>query len=261
MSTNATTRQRTNLPIALRYAIPVDVQKLTEMFYHRRSCWIDGSSQFTNLVRSYLRPEFLCLDLAAGSSKEGPVNFRGEVRNVVGIDCESYIRDNLSVDDGVIALAEDLPFRPGSFEMVVSDWALEHFAEPEAIASEIFRVLKPTGLFAFRTGNVWHYSYAIAAATPHWFHKLVADKVRGISPGEHAPHVTHYRMNTQKAVRECLGRVGFIKRKLVMMEPEPSYLMFSVPSFLVGLAYERIVNRVRALAGFRACILGVFEKP
>jgi hypothetical protein len=55
--------------------------------------------------------------------------------------------------------------------------------------------------------------------------------------------------------------VGFIEQELVMVEPEPSYLMFSVPSFLMGVTYERLVNGVNSLAGFRACIFGCFRKP
>lgn len=145
--------------------------------------------------------------------------------------------------------------------MVTSDWAVEHFVQPEAIASEVFRVLKPSGLLLFAPEIIRHYSYAVAAATPHWFHQLIANRVRGLPPDQGAPHPTHYRMNTREAIRCYLGRAGFVERELVMMEPEPSYLMFSVPSFLLGLAYERLVNRITALAGFRACILGCFQRP
>jgi SAM-dependent methyltransferase len=241
--------------------VSLDVKELTQRFYQRRPAWVDGTSQFANLVRSYLRPEYRILDLGAGSGKQGPVNFRDEVHTVVGIDRDSYIRDNLLIDHGVLGLAQDLPFRAESFDLVISDWAVEHFAQPKAIASEVFRVLKPSGLFAFRTGNIHHYSYAIAAVTPHWFHRLIANRVRGLPPEEGASHPTHYRMNTREAVRECLGGVGFEEQDLVMVEPEPSYLMFSAPSFLLGLAYERLVNRITQLSAFRACILGCFQKP
>ena len=239
----------------------LSVAALTSRFYYSRPAWVDGTSQFANLVKNYLRPEYRILDLGAGSGKKGPVNFRGEAHTVVGVDCDSHIRNNTWIDHGVLGVAQDLPFRAETFELIISDWAVEHFAQPEAIASEVFRVLKPSGLFAFRTGNIRHYSYAIAAVTPHWFHRLVANRVRGLPPDEGAPHPTHYLMNTREAVRKCLSGVGFEERELVMVEPEPSYLMFSVPSFLLGLAYERLVNGVTQLSGFRACILGCFQRP
>lgn len=237
------------------------VPALANRFYYSRPAWIDGTSEFANLVKGHLRPEYRILDLGAGSGKEGAINFRGNVSAVVGIDCNCCIRENLLTDHRVMGLAQSLPFRSASFEVVVSDWTLEHFAQPRTIVSEVFRVLKPSGLFAFRTGNIRHYSYAIAAATPYWFHQLVANRVRALPPDKAPPHPTHYLMNTRDAVRERLLRVGFTEQQLVMVEPEPSYLMFSVPSFLIGVTYERLVNRVKWLAGFRACILGCFRKP
>jgi 2-polyprenyl-3-methyl-5-hydroxy-6-metoxy-1,4-benzoquinol methylase len=239
----------------------LSVEAVVNRFYYSRPAWIDGTSQFANLIKSHLLPEYRILDLGAGCGKKGPVNFRGNVRAVVGIDCDSCIGDNPWIDHSVRGLAQYLPFRSASFEMVISDWAVEHFAQPRAIASEVFRVLKPSGLFAFRTGNLRHYSYAIAAATPHWFHQLVANRARALPPDQASPHPTYYFMNTREAVRECLGHIGFAEQELIMLEPEPSYLMFSVPAFLMGVTYERLVNRVRGLSGFRACIIGCFRKP
>jgi SAM-dependent methyltransferase len=237
------------------------VRNLADRFYYGRPEWIDGSSQFSALVRECLRPEFRILDLGAGSGKCGPINFQGEVRTVVGIDPDPYIKGNSRVDHGVMGSAQELPFSDDAFDLVLSDWVVEHLADPQAVAREVYRVVKPGGYFVFRTGNVRHYSYAIATATPHWFHTLVANRVRGLSGHNGDPHPTYFRMNTQSAVRECLTGAGFAEDRIMMVEPEPSYLMFSVPSLLAGLCYERIVNRAPALAGLRACIFARFRKP
>jgi ubiquinone/menaquinone biosynthesis C-methylase UbiE len=154
----------------------LSVQALTQRFYKSRPDWVDGTSCFGNLVRQYLRPECQILDLGAGSGKSGPINFQREVRAVIGLDRDSYIKENTRIDHGVIGLAEHLPIRANSFDMVISDWMMEHLAQPELVLTEVYRVLKRGGLFTFRTGNVRHYSYAIAAATPHWFHRLVANR-------------------------------------------------------------------------------------
>lgn len=236
------------------------VNALIQKFYCG-PLWVDGTRRFATLIGRYLQPGYRILDLGAGSGKEGPINFRGTVQAVFGLDSGRGIRNNAEIDHGVVGLAQALPFKAESFELVISDWAIEHLSDPEGTVSEVFRVLKPSGLFSFRTGNLHHYSYAIAAATPEWFHQLVADRVRGIAPRKGAIHPTYYRLNTRRRVRHCLARVGFVERELVMIEPEPSYLMFSAPSFLLGLAYERVVNRASRFAEFRACILGCFEKP
>jgi SAM-dependent methyltransferase len=237
------------------------IETLTQHFYRSQPEWVSGSSHFGNLVRKHLRSEHRVLDLGAGSGKLGPINFRSEARTVVGIDPDSYITNNCQIDLGVIGQAEYLPFRGNSFDLVVCDWVVEHLAQPQAVAAEVFRILKPSGRFIFRTGNVRHYSYAIAATTPHWFHRLVANRVRGLQHNEADTHPTYYLMNTPKAARRYLNGAGFLEEQIIMVEPEPSYLMFSVPSFLLGVGYERVVNRSRSLEGLRACILASFRKP
>ena len=67
-------------------------------------------------------------------------------------------------------------------------------------------------------------------------------------------------MNTRQTVRRVLIQAGFFEEELLTVETEPSYLMFSVPSFLLGVAYERLVNRFPFLSGFRACLFGCFRK-
>jgi hypothetical protein len=57
-----------------------------------------------------------------------------------------------------------------------------------------------------------------------------------------------------------LTQVGFVEEELLTVETEPSYLMFSLPSFLVGVAYERVVNHFASLSGFRACLFGCLRK-
>jgi len=45
-----------------------------------------------------------------------------------------------------------------------------------------------------------------------------------------------------------------------MFEAAPVYLEWFWPAFLLGIAYERIVNRFEALAGLRVSILVALEK-
>jgi len=237
------------------------VRELTQRFYYQRPCWVDGTSQFAALIHKRLSRDARILDLGAGRGKAGPVNFRGEAGVVVGVDPDWGLSENSSVDRHVLGLAQKLPFRAAAFDLVFSDWVVEHLPDPAGAITEVFRVLKPGGSLVFRTGNLFHYSYAIAAVTPHWFHRLVANWVRGVVDDGDDPHPTYYRMNTEASVRRSLEQAGFAEEELLMVEAEPSYLMFSVPTFLLGLAYERLVNRAAFLSGFRACIFGCFRKP
>jgi ubiquinone/menaquinone biosynthesis C-methylase UbiE len=132
------------------------------------------------------------LDLGAGEGKTGPVNFRHEVAEVVGIDPDQAITRNGNVDRRVLGMAESLPFRAESFDLAFADWVVEYLANPLIMAAEVFRVLKPDGRFIFRTGNLRHYSYAVAAHTPHWFHRLwqIPCEAFPATPGSRIPHTT-----------------------------------------------------------------------
>jgi hypothetical protein len=72
---------------------------------------------------------------------------------------------------------------------------------------------------------------------------------------------TFYRANTRRRVERVFGQAGFVPERILLVEREPSYLMFSGAAFLIGYCYERLVNMSEALATFRANIFGVLRKP
>lgn len=211
------------------------------------------------MIRDVVEPGSLILDLGAGVGSS--VKLGAKVASVVGVDSASAITENSGVAHRVRGRAPYLPFRNDTFDLVLCDWVVEHLEDPETVAAEVMRVLTPGGYFAFRTGNLFHYSYALAASTPYWFHRMAANRARGLQGSLSDPHPTYYRMNTPRAVWRSMKKAGFVEGRVRMVEAEPSYLMFSVPSFFLGLAYERLVNRVPKLARFRACILACFRKP
>lgn len=57
-----------------------------------------------------------------------------------------------------------------------------------------------------------------------------------------------------------MAQAGFREVDLIFREACPNYLTFSMPSFLLGVAYERLVNRFDFLKGIRCNIIGRFVK-
>ena len=151
-------------------------------------------------------------------------------------------------------------FTDHSFDLAYADYVLEHVEHPVPFLSEVKRVLKPGAAFFFRTPNIWHYVALISASTPHWVHRLIANPVRGMRRGAHEPYPTHYRLNSKKAIVEISDAAGFSISELRFFEGQPSYLMFNSVAFLLGVAYERIVNSGDWLAFLRANIFGKLVK-
>jgi hypothetical protein len=122
-------------------------------------------------------------------------------------------------------------------------------------------VLHPGGLLVFRTPNLWHYVSMTSYLSPHWFHKLVANRVRNLHADSHDPWPTYYRMNSRHKIRKLMCGVGFREVELVAIEPNPSYGMASRFLFFPFMGYERLVNSSKLFSMFRANILGVLAKP
>jgi hypothetical protein len=127
--------------------------------------------------------------------------------------------------------------------------------------SEVRRVLRPGGVYVFRTPNRWHYVAMTARLTPHWVHRLVANRLRGLPPDTHEPYPTFYAMNSRPALESAACEAEFAIRELRLIEKEPSYGMLARPLFFAFMAYERVVNSNPRFERFRANLLGVFEKP
>jgi len=221
---------------------------------------VDGTTLFRQWIVQALAPKSIVVDLGCGEGKPR-TDVRQPGRFVIGCDIADDVRANAFVDARVLADVNALPFRDASIDVLTADFLLEHLAEPHRMAGEAFRVLRPGGALIIRTPNLWHYVALIGWTTPHWFHRLVANRVRGLDATHgHDVFPTYYRANTRAAVTRIFGDAGFSVERIEMVEREPSYLMFARLAFLVGVAYERFVNRSDYLARWRSNIFSVMRK-
>jgi SAM-dependent methyltransferase len=236
------------------------VQRLYDRYYpmlegkRRRG---DGSRTFYEWIRSTPGlAEARVLNVGAGPTPEPALRrLRGEVGHLVGVDVDAVVMSNEDLDEAHVSDGVSLPFSDGEFDFAYSDWTVEHVEKPVPFLREVRRVLKPGGGFFFRTTNRGHYVTAVAAHTPHWFHRLVANHVRDLTKEDHEPWPTYYRMNSPTAVRRSLREGGFEDIEVELIEPYPVYLVFNPLAFGIGIAYERLVNRWQWPSRFRLILI------
>ncbi|KAA5602531.1 class I SAM-dependent methyltransferase [Blastochloris sulfoviridis] len=212
---------------------------------------------FRDRILEHLKPDDVVLDLGAGAGIVKQMNFKGVARRVCGVDIDPRVVDNPMLDEGRISDASAIPYEAETFDLVFADNVLEHLAEPMSVFQEVARVLKPGGMFLFKTPNKWHYVPTIARMTPHWFHAAV-NGWRGREADDVFP--TLYRANSRSDVESLAAATGFDVIAIDRIERRPEYLRFSVPTYLAGAAYERFVNMAPLFAPVRILLVGALKR-
>jgi len=229
-------------------------------FYLSRDGWVDGTTEFWNTCESAIPRGSRILELGPGPGGKTS-RFLSTLGELHGADIDPAVRGNESLRTAAVIEDDRLPFPDGSFDVCVSDFVLEHVADPKTHFAEVQRVLKPGGVYVFRTPNRWHYVALAAWATPHCFHDLLSKRLRNLKSDAHEPYPTYYRANSRGALVRLARAAGLRTRSLRTIEKEPSYGMSSRVLFLLFAGYERLVNSSRLFAGLRVNILAVLEKP
>lgn len=181
-------------------------------------------------------------------------HLKGKVREVVGIDVDEAGNQNDAVDDfRKIEDVDHWPVEDEGFDLVYSDYVLEHVDRPAAFFAEAARVLKPGGLLAIRTPNRWSYVSLAASILPNSVHGKVTGAVQD-DRDEIDVFPVRYRCNTRKALCRALESSGF-ESAIWSIEGEPAYLAFS------PLAYRMAAVVHRYMPGlFRTTLLAFARK-
>lgn len=132
----------------------------------------DGTVVFYGRVQSLLTPAMTVLDVGCGRGAglvDDPVRrrqelrqLRGRCRRVIGIDVDPVGAENPGVDEfRHLSDPTVWPVDDASVDLIVSDFVLEHIADPAQYFAEVNRVLKPAGVYCARTANRLGYTRPI----------------------------------------------------------------------------------------------------
>lgn len=236
----------------------LSVQDLKRRLYPRPE-QTDAVVAFRQMLESQVRPEHRVLDIGAGAGELSSYQLRGRCREIVGVDLDPRVCSNPLLDRGIQADAARLPLEDAAFDVVFSIYVLEHVADPVRFVAEVRRVLRPGGVYLALTPNLYHYVCLISRLTPNWFHGWFRRRHYGVHESD--TFATYYRLNTRGDLRRHFEAQGFQALCLQTLEISPNYLSFSLPTFLAGVFYERLVNCTEGWADLRVNILACFRKP
>jgi SAM-dependent methyltransferase len=184
-----------------------------------------------NQVHAVLRPTDNVLDFGAGRGEhilDDKVDYRrrlfdlrGKCARVEGCDVDDVVLTNPYLDHAtVLDGGGPLPYANDTFDVVYSRFVFEHVADPEAVARELMRVVKPGGLIAALTPNRFGYIALAATLVPNRLHVRA---LRHVQPMRKSVDVfpTTYRLNTSRALKRYFGSSAEVFT--VYLSGEPAY--------------------------------------
>lgn len=239
---------------AVRGKVGTGVRGAISKFYPN---YVSENDLFLATVARYLREDFIVLDAGCGSGGFR-YSWKQKVEFLVGCDLTEELPRNSNIDAGVFADLAHLPFASGTFDVIFSHYVMEHVDAPGDVFSEFARILKPGGKLIILTPSKYHYVSLLGRSLPHWFHERIGE-LRGNAAHDVFP--TRYVANSRADLTRHGKASGLALIEFIATEARPNYLMWSLPSFLLGVAYERVVNRFDMLSPLRSSIIAVFEQP
>jgi SAM-dependent methyltransferase len=236
-------------------------ERYLDRFYLSRPNWINGTTEFHQMICKRLASHGEILELGPGPNNQTSDYLAKSFASLDGLDLDEEAKGNSALRKIYISAGEVWPIPDASYDAVVANYVLEHLQNPAATFAEVTRVLRQGGFFFFRTPNLFYYVSLVSRFSPLWFHRLVANRLRNLPAGYHDPYPTFYRANSCRKVRALASVLGLQVIDLFTIEKEPSYGMASRALFFPFMAYERLVNCSEIFSPFRANILGTLQKP
>ncbi len=125
------------------------------------------------------------------------------------------------------------PIKSNEYNAAFSNYVLEHVLDLNKAASEIYRVLKPGGIYVTSVPNPTAPESLLSKLTPLWFHKMVR---RGDA------WETHYAFNNIKSLRTVFQGVGFETVEILSWSFLEGYLGKSIILNQLARLYDRFLN-------------------
>lgn len=155
-----------------------------------------------------MRASARCLDLGCGDGGTAGPWISAHAAQYIGVDIAQSAIDKAQargLDARRIEDAGALPFDDGSFDVVISIEVLEHLLEPQRVAAEALRILRPGGVFLVSVPNVAYWRRRLELALlARW--NPFGDDLSTREPWRD-PHI---RFFTPKTLRRMLEQAGFI---------------------------------------------------
>jgi 2-polyprenyl-3-methyl-5-hydroxy-6-metoxy-1,4-benzoquinol methylase len=220
---------------------------------------------YKDTLAATIRPEQRLLDLGCGhqllpewmpQAMQDAAAIITPAKQVVGLDRDyASLARHTMFRDKVCAELHQLPFADTVFDVVTANMVMEHVEHPPIMLAEIWRVLKPGGIFLFHTPNKNGYSSLVTHLMP----KQVIPWLSGFLLGREAEDVypTFYRLNTREAISNAAHESGLQLADFTYLESSAQARMLG-PFVVLELLLIKVL-RHRAFSAWRTNIIAILQ--
>jgi ubiquinone/menaquinone biosynthesis C-methylase UbiE len=218
---------------------------------------VHSQVRYKELLGRLLQPGVRWLDLGCGHEvirpwtllpEEDEISFTRMPALSVGVDSDRLaLRMNRCIPHRVAGNICALPFVDGSFDVVTANMVLEHTDNPTALLSEVWRILRPKGVFVFHTPNRNYPQSVLARWLPERIKAGLVALVTKRSESDVYP--TFYRINTGSAIADQSQAVGFRIKYSEAVETltySPHRVLFVMNLILAWLLRRKMLGRFQA---------------
>lgn len=215
----------------------------------------NGGRLYREQISQHANTHTIVLD--AGCGNGGILSsYKHLFHKIIGVDTNQHLLNQHGfLDEKILADLSAIPCKDNSIDLVTCDFVLEHIQNPIAVFQEIFRVLKPGGVFLFRTTNVFNPVMMLSKFLPLFLHKILRDT---LLKKEEGTHKTYYRANTYKKLLRFGRQTGF-KSTQLHRAGNPEYLAFSPFTVVPAILLERCFD-LPGLHWLKMYLIGVYKK-
>jgi SAM-dependent methyltransferase len=165
---------------------------------------------------------------------------------IIAVDVSAEeMATNDDVDEKRVADAtKEMPFEPGSVDLVASRSVLEHLPDTEGFIAQCSQVVKPGGAFVSLFSSKFSpHAIANRALPERWSTALLHALIPGSEGSLGFP--AHYDRTYASEIRRLLERHGFTVTDVKVSYYQSPYYEFFVPLFIVSALYELCVWAMR----------------
>lgn len=218
-------------------------------------------------VLNQLRPNVRWLDAGCGwrilddGLEDLETTLATKPQFAVGVDLDfPHLRRHISFSRRAQASLDELPFSPGSFDLITCNMVAEHLPEPLPIFKELARVLAPGGRIMLHTPNTANYLVLANIVAKKILPKSVVGKLINDGRAEEDIFPTFYRANSMRALRTLGQSSGLQVEFARVLTHQKPYTRFFAPLAV----FELLLMRATMSPGFErygTTIMICFRKP